>query len=447
MSCFGCFSSHEKKASKAGRSNSSRNMGRDHAAATHTYPDVPTQPRPVPGKYIGSIITQLYDITCRLGENPGRPTPAEATNKDENKDNDNNIAAQTFTFRQLASATKNFRQECLIGEGGFGRVYKGRFEKTGQVVAVKQLDRNGLQGNREFLVEVLMLSLLHHENLVNLIGYCADGDQRLLVYEFMELGSLEDHLFEISPEQKPLDWFTRMKIALGAAKGLEYLHDKANPPVIYRDLKSSNILLEKGFNAKLSDFGLAKLGPVGDNSHVSTTVMGTYGYCAPEYQKTGQLTLKSDIYSFGVVLLELITGRRAIDTTMHPEEQNLVSWAEPIFREPSKHPELADPLLRGEFSVKSLNQAVAIAAMCLQEDASLRPLISDVVSALSFLGDAPHPSFSPLCSPTSAINDDDRTRSPDDNNSRDEIAARERQQAIAEAMEWGAQAQGMSRQS
>jgi serine/threonine protein kinase len=131
---------------------------------------------------------------------------------------------------------------------------------------------------------------------------------------------------DLEPHQKPLDWLTRMKVALEAAKGLEYLHDKANPPVIYRDLKSSNILLDNDFNAKLSDFGLAKLGPTGDKSHVSSRVMGTYGYCAPEYQRTGQLTVKSDIYSFGVVLLELITGRRTIDNTRHSREQNLVSW-------------------------------------------------------------------------------------------------------------------------
>lgn len=131
---------------------------------------------------------------------------------------------------------------------------------------------------------------------------------------------------DLGENQKPIDWFTRMKIALGAAKGLEYLHDKANPPVIYRDLKSSNILLDKEFRAKLSDFGLAKLGPVGDKTHVSSRVMGTYGYCAPEYQRTGQLTVKSDVYSFGVVLLELITGRRAIDTTRSTNEQNLVAW-------------------------------------------------------------------------------------------------------------------------
>uniref|UniRef100_A0A0E0L1S4 Protein kinase domain-containing protein n=1 Tax=Oryza punctata TaxID=4537 RepID=A0A0E0L1S4_ORYPU len=256
------------------------------------------------------------------------------------------IAAHTFTFRELAAATKNFRQDCLLGEGGFGRVYKGRLE-NGQVVAVKQLDRNGLQGNREFLVEVLMLSLLHHDNLVNLIGYCADGDQRLLVYEFMPLGSLEDHLHDIPPDKEPLDWNTRMKIAAGAAKGLEFLHDKANPPVIYRDFKSSNILLE--------------------------------------YAMTGQLTVKSDVYSFGVVFLELITGRKAIDNTKPLGEQNLVAWARPLFKDRRKFPKMADPLLAGRFPMRGLYQALAVAAMCLQEQAATRPFIGDVVTALSYL--------------------------------------------------------------
>ncbi|KAG6518094.1 hypothetical protein ZIOFF_021496 [Zingiber officinale] len=294
------------------------------------------------------------------------------------------IGAQTFTFRELAAATENFRQDCLLGEGGFGRVYKGRLE-TGQVVAVKQLDRNGLQGNREFLVEVLMLSLVHHDNLVNLIGYCADGDQRLLVYEFMPLGSLEDHLHDLTADKEPLDWNSRMKIAAGAAKGLEYLHDKASPPVIYRDFKSSNILLSEGYHPKLSDFGLAKLGPVGDNTHVSTRVMGTYGYCAPEYAMTGQLTVKSDVYSFGVVFLELITGRKAIDNTRPPGEQNLVAWARPLFKDRRKFPKMADPLLQGCYPMRGLYQSLAVAAMCLQEQAATRPLIGDVVTALSYL--------------------------------------------------------------
>ncbi|XP_051213397.1 probable serine/threonine-protein kinase PBL7 [Lolium perenne] len=295
------------------------------------------------------------------------------------------IAAQTFTFKELAAATNNFRADCLLGEGGFGRVYKGYLESVNQVVAIKQLDRDGLQGNREFLVEVLMLSLLHHPNLVNLIGYCADGDQRLLVYEYMPLGSLEDHLHDPSPDKPRLDWNTRMKIAAGAAKGLEHLHDKTNPPVIYRDLKCSNILLGEGYHPKLSDFGLAKLGPVGDKTHVSTRVMGTYGYCAPEYAMTGQLTLKSDVYSYGVVLLEIITGRRAIDNTRAAGEQNLVAWARPLFKDRRKFPQMADPALEGRYPARGLYQALAVAAMCVQEQPTMRPVIGDVVTALSYL--------------------------------------------------------------
>ncbi|RVX13710.1 Serine/threonine-protein kinase PBL27 [Vitis vinifera] len=342
--------------------------------------------------------------------------------KDASKDGgSDHIAAHTFTFRELAAATKNFRAECLLGEGGFGRVYKGRLESTNKlspelsdsenqpprhgapdaylrldctehnslsktdIVAIKQLDRNGLQGNREFLVEVLMLSLLHHPNLVNLIGYCADGDQRLLVYEYMALGSLEDHLHDLPPDKKRLDWNTRMKIAAGAAKGLEYLHDKASPPVIYRDLKCSNILLGEGYHPKLSDFGLAKLGPVGDKTHVSTRVMGTYGYCAPEYAMTGQLTLKSDVYSFGVVLLEIITGRKAIDNSKAAGEHNLVAWARPLFKDRRKFSQMADPMLHGQYPLRGLYQALAVAAMCVQEQPNMRPLIADVVTALTYL--------------------------------------------------------------
>ncbi|XP_015166491.1 serine/threonine-protein kinase At3g07070-like [Solanum tuberosum] len=351
------------------------------------------------------------------------------------KDEENkNIAAQTFTFRELATATKNFRQECLIGEGGFGRVYKGHLDRTGQVIAVKQLDRNGLQGNREFLVEVLMLSLLHHNNLVNLIGYCADGEQRLLVYEYMQQGALEDHLFDVSADRSPLDWFTRMKIASNAAKGLEYLHHKANPPVIYRDLKSSNILLDKEYNAKLSDFGLAKLGPMGDNSHVSSRVMGTYGYCAPEYQRTGQLSVKSDVYSFGVVLLELITGKRAVDPTKNGHEQILVAWAEPIFKDTSRYSELADPLFKGDIPKRSFNQAVAIAAMCLQEDPTVRPSISDVVTALTFLWAESGKGFG---SPVSPVSPSLPVSSSDNEESHEENKITERERAVAEAIEWG----------
>ncbi|KAL8045946.1 hypothetical protein ABFX02_08G147100 [Erythranthe guttata] len=293
--------------------------------------------------------------------------------------------AEIFTFRELANATENFNPALLVGEGGFGRVYKGHLKKTNQIVAVKQLDRNGVQGNREFLAEVLTLSLAHHPNLVNLIGYCADGRQRILVYEYMHQGSLEDHLLDLPPMKKPLDWYTRMQIARGAAKGLEYLHDTANPPIIFRDFKASNILLDDGFNPKLSDFGLARLGPTGEQDHVSTRVMGTYGYCAPEYAQTGKLTTKSDVYSFGVVFLEIISGRRVIDSTKPPEEENLVDWAKPLFKDRGKFESMADPLLEGKYPMKGLSQALAVAAMCLQEEAGTRPLIGDVVTALEYL--------------------------------------------------------------
>ncbi|KDP36786.1 hypothetical protein JCGZ_08077 [Jatropha curcas] len=199
------------------------------------------------------------------------------------------------------------------------------------------------------------------------------------------MGSLEDHLFDLEPDKEPLNWSTRMKIAVGAARGLEYLHCKANPPVIYRDLKSANILLDMDFNPKLSDFGLAKLGPVGGKTHVSTRVMGTYGYCAPEYAMSGKLTLKSDIYSLGVVLLELITGRKAIDRSKRPGEQNLVAWSRPFLKDQKKFYQLVDPLLQGRYPRRCLNYAVAITAMCLHEEAHFRPLIGDIVVALEYL--------------------------------------------------------------
>ncbi|KAG2670265.1 hypothetical protein I3843_14G075800 [Carya illinoinensis] len=297
----------------------------------------------------------------------------------------NGDLAKKFTFDELAAVTGNFRSDCCLGEGGFGKVYKGHMEKINQNVAIKQLDLNGCQGIREFVVEVLTLSLVDHPNLVRLIGFCAEGDQRLLVYEYMPLGSLENHLHDLPPDRKVLDWNMRMKIAAGAARGLEYLHDKMKPSVIYRDLKCSNILLGEGYHPKLSDFGLAKVGPSGDKTHVSTRVMGTYGYCAPDYAMTGQLTVKSDIYSFGVVLLELITGRKAIDNTKTAKEQNLVAWARPLFKDRKKFSQMVDPLLQGQYPVRGLYQALAIAAMCLQEQPAMRPVIGDVVTALNYL--------------------------------------------------------------
>ncbi|KAL2936827.1 putative serine/threonine-protein kinase PBL21 [Bienertia sinuspersici] len=296
--------------------------------------------------------------------------------------------AKSFTYRELCIATGMFNGANKIGEGGFGKVFKGRLD-TGDIVAVKQLNHEGVQGSQEFIIEVLMLSLLHHPNLMGLKGYCTDGDEKLLVYEYMPKGSLEDHLFDLNPEKIPLSWNTRMKIAVDTAKGLEYLHCKANPPVIFRDLKAANILLDNDFNARLSDFGLAKLGPVGDKTHVSTRVMGTYGYCAPEYAMSGKLTVKSDIFSLGVVMLELITGRRSIDPNRSRAEQNLVNWSRPYFKDRRRFGQLADPALKGQYPPKCLHHALAIAAMCLQEQPAYRPLISDVLVALEYVANQP----------------------------------------------------------
>uniref|UniRef100_A0A803RBK8 Protein kinase domain-containing protein n=1 Tax=Cannabis sativa TaxID=3483 RepID=A0A803RBK8_CANSA len=229
------------------------------------------------------------------------------------------------------------------------------------------------------MAEVNYLGDLLHMNLVKLIGCCIEDDQRLLVYEFMPRGSLENHLFRRS---LPLSWSIRMKIALGAAKGLAFLHEEAEKPVIYRDFKTSNILLDADYNAKLSDFGLAKDGPEGDKTHVSTRVMGTYGYAAPEYVMTGHLTSKSDVYSFGVVLLEMLTGRRSMDKTRPNGEQNLVEWARPHLGERRRFYRLLDPRLEGRFSIKGAQKALQLAAHCINRDQKARPLMSEVVEVL-----------------------------------------------------------------
>nr|BAD23327.1 putative serine/threonine protein kinase [Oryza sativa Japonica Group] len=250
---------------------------------------------------------------------------------------------------------------------------------TGLTVAVKTLNHDGLQGHKEWVAEVDFLGNLHHPNLVRLIGYCVEDDQRLLVYEFMPRGSLDNHLFRRS---LPLPWSIRMKVALGAAKGLAFLHEEAERPVIYRDFKTSNILLDADYNAKLSDFGLAKDGPVGDKTHVSTRVMGTYGYAAPEYVMTGHLTSKSDVYSFGVVLLEMMSGRRSMDKNRPNGEHNLVEWARPLLGERQRFYKLIDPRLEGNFSVKGAQKAAQLARACLNRDPKARPLMSQVVEVL-----------------------------------------------------------------
>ncbi|OVA13320.1 Protein kinase domain [Macleaya cordata] len=295
---------------------------------------------------------------------------------------------KAFSFSELKSATRNFRPNSLIGEGGFGCVFKGWIDQqtlapsrpgSGMVVAVKKLKPEGFQGHKEWLTEVNYLGKLHHPNLVKLIGYCMDGENRLLVYEFMPKGSLENHLYRRGAQ--PLSWAIRMKVATGAARGLCFLHD-AESQVIYRDFKASNILLDVEFNAKLSDFGLAKAGPTGDRTHVSTEVMGTHGYAAPEYVATGRLSARSDVYSFGVVLLELLSGRGAVDQTKSGVEQNLVDWAKPYLGDKRKLFRMMDTKMEGQYPQKGAYMAATLALQCLSTEPKVRPQMAEVLAKL-----------------------------------------------------------------
>uniref|UniRef100_A0A2N9G5Z9 non-specific serine/threonine protein kinase n=1 Tax=Fagus sylvatica TaxID=28930 RepID=A0A2N9G5Z9_FAGSY len=300
---------------------------------------------------------------------------------------------KSFTFAELKMATRNFRPDSVLGEGGFGSVFKGWIDEntfaatkpgTGVIIAVKRLNQESFQGHKEWLAEVNYLGQLSHPHLVKLIGYCLEDEHRLLVYEFMPRGSLENHLFRRGSYFQPLSWRLRLKVALGAAKGLAFLHS-AETKVIYRDFKTSNILLDSSYSAKLSDFGLAKDGPTGDKSHVSTRVMGTYGYAAPEYLATGHLTTRSDVYSFGVVLLEMLSGRRAVDKNRPSGEHNLVEWAKPNLANKRKIFRILDNRLEGQYTMDAAYKAATLALRCLSMEAKFRPTMDEVVTSLEQL--------------------------------------------------------------
>ncbi|WOG84339.1 hypothetical protein DCAR_0103522 [Daucus carota subsp. sativus] len=288
---------------------------------------------------------------------------------------------QVFTYKDLEVATENFSETNVIGNGGFGVVYKGILS-DGNMAAVKMLHREGKQGERAFRQEVDLLSTLHSPYLMELLGYCADQHHRLLIFEFMPNGTLQQHLHTPNNRAQPLNWGTRLRIALDCARALEFLHEHTTPSVIHRDFKCSNILLDQNFRAKVSDFGLAKIGSDKINGQISTRVMGTTGYLAPEYASTGRLTTKSDVYSYGVVLLELLTGRVPVDTKRPSGEHVLVSWALPRLTCREKLAKMVDPALQGQYYKKDLIQIAAIAAMCVQTEADYRPLMTDVVQSL-----------------------------------------------------------------
>ncbi|KAJ4775617.1 Protein kinase superfamily protein [Rhynchospora pubera] len=292
-------------------------------------------------------------------------------------------SVKTFSLEELSKATESFSSKRVLGEGGFGRVYQGTLE-SGTDVAVKLLTREDRSGDREFIAEVEMLSRLHHKNLVKLIGICIEGSKRCLVYELVRNGSVESHLHGVDKKKELLDWEIRMKVALGAARGLAYLHEDANPRVIHRDFKASNILLEEDFTPKVTDFGLAREATEGIN-HISTRVMGTFGYVAPEYAMTGHLLVKSDVYSYGVVLLELLSGRKPVYMSESQGPENLVTWARPLLGSQEGLEKLIDPALRGNYDFDNVAKVASIASMCVHIEPSQRPFMGEVVQALKLV--------------------------------------------------------------
>ncbi|KAG4913787.1 hypothetical protein AAZX31_19G206900 [Glycine max] len=293
---------------------------------------------------------------------------------------------------ELKEITDGFGESSLIGEGSYGRVYYGVL-KSGQAAAIKKLDASK-QPDDEFLAQVSMVSRLKHDNFVQLLGYCIDGNSRVLAYEFASNGSLHDILHgrkgvKGAQPGPVLTWTQRVKIAVGAAKGLEYLHERADPHIIHRDIKSSNVLIFDDDVAKIADFDLSNQAPDMAARLHSTRVLGTFGYHAPEYAMTGQLNAKSDVYSFGVVLLELLTGRKPVDHTLPRGQQSLVTWATPRLSE-DKVRQCVDARLGGEYPPKAVAKMAAVAALCVQYEADFRPNMSIVVKALQPLLNARH---------------------------------------------------------
>ncbi|CAA6663619.1 unnamed protein product [Spirodela intermedia] len=284
-----------------------------------------------------------------------------------------------FTLRDLEVATNRFSKDNILGEGGYGVVYSGRLI-NGTPVAIKKLLNNLGQAEKEFRVEVEAIGHVRHKNLVRLLGYCVEGTQRMLVYEHVNNGNLEQWLHGALRQRGSLTWEARIKILLGTAKALSYLHEAIEPKVVHRDIKSSNILIDDDFNAKVSDFGLAKLLGAG-KSHITTRVMGTFGYVAPEYANTGLLNEKSDVYSFGVVLLETITGRDPVDYGRPVNEVNLIEWLKMMVGS-RRAEEVVDPTIEALPSTRALKRALLAALRCVDPDSEKRPKMGQVVRML-----------------------------------------------------------------
>ncbi|KAG6411003.1 hypothetical protein SASPL_129076 [Salvia splendens] len=290
-----------------------------------------------------------------------------------------------LSLNDLNRLTDNFGQKSLLGEGSYGRVYYATLS-DGQPAAIKKLDTSTSEPDTDFPGQLSTVSRLKNENFVSLLGYCLEGNNHILVYEYAAMGSLHDVLHGRKGVQGAdpgpmLTWNQRVKIAHGAAKGLEFLHEKCQPSIVHRDIRSSNVLLFDDFLAKVADYSLTnQCSDTAARLH-STRVLGTFGYHAPEYAMTGQITQKSDVYSFGVVLLELLTGRKPVDHTMPKGQQSLVTWATPRLSE-DKVKQCIDPKLKEDYPPKAMAKMAAVAALCVQYEADFRPNMTIVVKAL-----------------------------------------------------------------
>ncbi|XP_010537769.1 PREDICTED: putative serine/threonine-protein kinase [Tarenaya hassleriana] len=289
---------------------------------------------------------------------------------------------KVYTYKELQHATDDFGAENKIGEGGFGSVYKGRL-RDGKIAAIKVLSAESRQGAREFLTEITVISEIQHENLVKLYGCCVEGNHRILVYNFLENNSLDKTLLAGGYSQSGIqfDWRTRARICIGIAKGLAFLHEEVQPYIVHRDIKASNILLDKDLSPKISDFGLARLIP-SNMTHVSTRVAGTIGYLAPEYAIRGQLTRKADIYSFGVLLLEIVSGRSNKNSRLPTEYQYLLERAWELY-ERNELVFLVDSALNGDFDAEEACRFMKVGLLCTQDSPKLRPSMSSVIKLLT----------------------------------------------------------------